>query len=122
MTPEELKKLDEDLAREENVIENQLSSIAKRNPGVDDDLITKVPNYDDDERDEDDYAHEVADYDRNSAIVRELESRLRDIKKTREKIKGNIYGKCEACSSDINPERLKVMPIASLCMVCAKKK
>lgn len=119
MDKEELQKLDTDLAKEEKILEDQLDQIADHDPVGG--HTTRVPNYDDDEHDEDAYAHEVTDLERNSALKRELESRLREVKKTREKIKNGQYGKCETCSTEIDPERLKVMPIASLCISCAKK-
>jgi len=122
MTTEELKKLDEDLAKEEAILEDQLNTIASRDPSVNSDFNTRVPNYDGDEHDEDDYAHEVTDYDRNLAIERELEQRLREVKKTREKIKAGKYGECENCSAHIEPERLRAMAIASLCISCARNK
>jgi RNA polymerase-binding transcription factor DksA len=120
MTNEELKKLDEDLAKEEKVLENQLDQIANEDSMGG--HTTRVPNYDDDDHDEDAYAHEVTDFDRNSALKRELEARLRDVRKTREKIKSGNYGKCDGCLAEIGSERLKVMPIASLCISCAKNK
>ena len=113
--------LGDDLAKEEAVLDDQLNTIANRNVSVKEDFETRVPNYDGDDHDEDDYAHEITDFERNSAIVRELEQRLREVKKTREKIKNGQYGKCEGCSGDIESGRLKVVTIASLCISCAEK-
>lgn len=36
------------------------------------------------------------------------------------KIKQGIYGKCESCGSQIEENRLKIMPIAEVCLSCAK--
>jgi len=120
MTKEELQKLDDDLAKEEKLLVNQLNVIANIDPSSKTSFTTRVPNYDDGDHDEDDYAHEAADFERNSAIERELEGRLREIRKTREKIKTDDYGKCDNCSLRIEDGRLKVLPIANLCMSCAK--
>ncbi len=121
MTTEELKKLDQDLEKEEKLLVDQLNVIANVDPASKTSFMTRVPGYNDGDHDEDDYAHEAADFERNSAIERELEGRLREIRKTREKIQANTYGKCENCSFGIEAGRLKVLPIANLCMSCAKQ-
>jgi len=121
MTKDELNKLDDALAKEQALIEDQLGQFADKSPIDKNDYIPRVPNYDDDDHNEDDYAHEVTDFDRNVAMVKQLEDRLREIKRTRGKIKDGSYGKCENCSQVIAKERLKVMPVASLCMSCASR-
>src|SRR3989338_7764137 len=113
MTTEELQNLYEDLEREEKHLREQLSKIADVNPVVKDGLRVKVPNYG---SDEDENAMEATDLDRNLALERELESKLNNILKTKEKIKDGTYGKCENCSIQIPSARLKVQPVASLCM------
>jgi len=122
MTKEELLKLDQDLEKEEKLLVGQLNIIANVDPASKTSFTTRVPDYDGGDHDEDDYAHEMADFERNSAIERELEGRLREIRKTREKIKTEEYGKCDGCSNKIEDGRLKVLPIANLCMSCAKTK
>ena len=84
MTKEELQKLDDDLAKEEKLLVNQLNVIANIDPSSKTSFTTRVPNYDDGDHDEDD------------------------------------YGKCDNCSLRIEDGRLKVLPIANLCMSCAK--
>lgn len=36
------------------------------------------------------------------------------------RIKTGKYGKCENCGKQIEPERLEVMPTATLCIACSK--
>lgn len=117
MTNEELQKLYEDLEEEEKKLKEQLGLIATQNPGVKGDYQVKVPDYGDED---DENAMEVTDLERNLALGQELESRLREILKTKERIKNGTYGKCENCSISIPEARLKVKPVAALCIDCAK--
>ena len=117
MTKDELQKLYEDLEQEEKRLKEQLSKIADPNPAVKNDSQVRVPNYGEDEEEN---AMEATDLDINFALVRELETKLNEILKTKEKIKNGTYGKCESCSVEIPPARLKARPIAALCISCAK--
>ena len=118
MTKDELTKLDNDLAKEESEIRNELKSIASENPLVRGDFDVVVEDIG---SSQDDAAQEAGELDRDQALVTALEKRLKDIIHTREKIKSGTYGKCESCSTPIRPERLKAMTVASLCISCAKK-
>ncbi|KKT80703.1 MAG: hypothetical protein A3B99_02300 [Candidatus Yanofskybacteria bacterium RIFCSPHIGHO2_02_FULL_44_12b] len=118
MTKDELKKLDDDLAQEEKVIRNQLSSIAKENPLVKGDFDVVVEDLG---KSQEDAAQEAGDLDRDQALVDALERRLKEITSTRQKIKSGKYGKCDNCASEISVARLKAMPVASLCISCAQK-
>jgi len=116
MNKEELQKLYENLEKEEKRLREQLSKIADLNPVNRNDYQTRVPNYGEHE---DENAKEVTDLDINLALERELENKLNEIIKTKEKIKSGTYGKCESCSLEIPLKRLKVVPVASLCIECA---
>ena len=117
MTKEELQKLYEDLEREEKSLREQLAEIAEQNPAVKGDFQVKVPEYGEHE---DENAMEATDLERNFAMERELENKLNEILKTKEKIKSGTYGQCENCSASIPAARLKARPIAALCVSCAK--
>ncbi|RAX53882.1 hypothetical protein CCY99_05740 [Helicobacter sp. 16-1353] len=43
---------------------------------------------------------------------------LLEINKAIEKIKNNVYGKCEMCEKQIDIKRLRVKPHASFCITC----
>lgn len=47
---------------------------------------------------------------------------LNKTKKALMAIKSGKYGKCEKCGKNIEPKRLEVMPTATLCISCSKKK
>ncbi len=118
MLPDELKKLDADLADEEKELEKQLAEIAQKNPAVEGDYEAKVPDYG---PEMDENAQEVTDFERNSAMVQQLESRLREIRNARKKIAAGTYGKCDNCSSEIPKDRLHASLTTVLCIGCARK-
>ena len=90
MDKDELQKLYEDLELEEQRLREQLAVIAQQNPAVKGDLEVKVPDYGDED---DDNTLEEVDLERNFAIATELETKLRQIVETKEKIKNGTYGK-----------------------------
>ena len=57
-----------------------------------------------------------------SLRLKERESRLmKKIKTALEKLEDGDFGVCEKCGREISEERLKVRPMAVLCIKCKKK-
>ncbi len=57
-----------------------------------------------------------------SLRLREREGKLiRKIKTALEKLEEGDFGICEECGEEISEERLKVRPMAALCIKCKKK-
>ena len=120
MTSQELKKLREDLSVEKQQIEQELKEFTIENPAVKGDYRAKFPEIDESET-SDEKAQNVTEYERNRATEQMLESRLKEINDTLAKIDAGEYGVCEKCSSPIDIKRLKVMPVARVCVNCSKK-
>lgn len=118
MTKEELQKLEDNLKKRLWEIDRELKDIASENPLVRGDFDVRVGDLG---KSEDDAGQEAVELDRNQAMVNALEKERKNIENTMEKIEVGVYGKCESCSAEINPARLKAVPIASLCINCAKK-
>ena len=118
MDKEESQKLIQTLNNRLKEIDKELSRIASENPLVRGDFDVKVEDYG---KSEEDAGEEAVELDRNQAMVNMLEQERKDIQNTLEKLKTGTYGKCDVCSTDINPARLKAMPVAALCINCAKK-
>ncbi|MDP3697691.1 MAG: TraR/DksA family transcriptional regulator [Candidatus Taylorbacteria bacterium] len=118
MTKEELQKLRSNLKKRLVEIDKELSVIASENPLVKGDFNVKVEDLG---KSQEDTEQEAGELDRNQAMVNTLEKERKDIENTLEKIEAGTYGKCESCSTNINPARLKAVPVASLCISCAKK-
>lgn len=120
MTPQELKKLREDLSVEATKIEKLLDEFTTENPIVKDDRQSHLHQSDSSDT-LDEKAHGVTDSEQERAVEQNMELRLRDIKETLKKIDEGTYGICEKCVSPIDVRRLKVMPVARFCVDCNKK-
>lgn len=117
MDQTEQKKLLESLKEEEKTILAELNDLARKNPKVEGDFNVPYPNEGDSM---DENAREITEFERTKAVTDNLEKRLHDIRETIKKLEEGNYGKCEKCSVEIVEERLKAMPIARLCINCAK--
>lgn len=62
--------------------------------------------------DDNEEADAVEEWDTRRAVVSELETRYRTIKRALEKIAAGTYGICEISGEPIEPERLTVNPAA----------
>ncbi|MBI4090972.1 MAG: TraR/DksA C4-type zinc finger protein [Candidatus Komeilibacteria bacterium] len=70
---------------------------------------------------EDENAAEVAAYEGNLSMEKNLEVSLFNVNKALKKIDEGKYGVCEKCGNMIEPERLRAFPSATACMDCKKK-
>jgi len=67
-------------------------------------------------------AEEQFGHARVTAIKDELNVKSKQIKKALLRIKKGKYGQCEDCGGMIDTDRLSVVPEATLCATCAKKR
>lgn len=67
-------------------------------------------------------AAEQVGHERVSALQREVERKLIQIRKALTQIKLGRYGTCEKCGRMINTDRLMVMPETTICVECERKK
>jgi len=118
MTPEQLEQLKKSLAEEKNRIEKELSEIGQKNPKRGDDFDIPFPQYG---QSKDENAQEVTEFEKMKILEANLEKRLTEINDTLKKMEEESYGTCRSCLQKIEEPRLKAMPTASLCSVCAKK-
>ena len=118
MTPEQLEQLKKSLAKEKKLIEKELSEIGQKNPKTEGDFNVPFPQYG---QSKDENAQEVTEFEKMKILEANLEKRLGEINKALKKIGEDTYGVCQSCSAEIEKPRLKAMPTASLCSVCAKK-
>ncbi|MCH7492448.1 TraR/DksA C4-type zinc finger protein [Patescibacteria group bacterium] len=71
---------------------------------------------------EEDNAVEVAEYQDNISLERNLEINLEKIDSALGKIEDGTYGVCDSCGNKIDDARLIAYPEATLCMTCKSKK
>jgi len=121
MTKEETQNLKEKLEKERKIIEQELSRFAERDKKLKGDWDTKYPEFQSGASGsqlEEEAADEVEEYITLLPIEHSLELRLLEINKAIEKMKKGTYGKCEKCKKEIESDRLKFFPEASLCSKC----
>jgi len=119
MEKQELEKLKKSLLTEKEKIEKELGEMSLRDPSVKEEFDVKFPEYG---NTADENAQEISDFERIKAIEVSLEQRLEEIKQTLKRIENGTYGVCTSCSKDIEGKRLKIVPVASLCVSCANQK
>lgn len=67
---------------------------------------------------EDEADPDVVEREKTVALLGALESRLEEIVHAIEHAKAGTYGTCEVCGQPIDPERLAIMPEATMCVTC----
>lgn len=107
------------LQQEKDGITKQLQQATHATSFDKDRVQTKWENLGD--KDEDN-AMEVADYQDNVALERNLEISLEKIDRALARMDAGTYGQCEQCGGLIEEERLLAYPEAVMCMQCTGKK
>lgn len=69
----------------------------------------------------DENAQEIGEYSTNLATEKVLESTLRDIESSLDRIEKGTYGVCKYCHKKIGEKRLLARPVASACVECKTK-
>lgn len=103
------------LLREKQRLEAQKRGVSKSDPFSDPDRV--IDNAANDAEAQEQFGHEQA-----SALKRQLDTRLVQIRKALTSLKLGRYGNCEKCQQMINTERLTLMPDTTLCAKCAQEK
>ncbi len=67
-------------------------------------------------------AEEQSGHERASAMKDHIDRKLIQTRKALTRIKIGKYGICERCSKMIDTDRLMIMPEATICIKCKKKK
>ncbi|KKU83828.1 hypothetical protein A2973_05480 [Candidatus Gottesmanbacteria bacterium RIFCSPLOWO2_01_FULL_49_10] len=67
-------------------------------------------------------ANEESSHDRFAALVLQMKNQLSDIDSALVRIGEGTYGFCRSCGQMIDTDRLAVLPAATLCFSCEKKK
>lgn len=112
------KKLKERLIEERVIVEEELSSIAHKDPILKGDWDTDFPSFGDQRSEQDENSDEVEEYENNLPVEHALEVRLQNINDALEKIDAGTYGICEVCKKPLEIERLETEPSAKTHVEC----
>ena len=97
-------------------LEKELATIGRVNPDNPEDWEAVPVDTGSREADPNNKADMIEDYETNTAILKQLEIQLDDVKDALNKIEKNTYGICEVSGHPIEEGRLKANPAARTCM------
>jgi RNA polymerase-binding transcription factor DksA len=89
--------------------------VGRKNPDNPSDWEARPTDRDVSQADDNIVADSIEEYEENNAIVNTLEARYRDVRSGLDKLDKHVYGKCQVCGRDIEPDRLEVNPAARTC-------
>ena len=106
------EKLEEELA----LVEAELKTVGQKNPDNKLDWEATPPKeFETDNADENETADKIEEYEENTAVLKELETKYNDIKLALDKIAAGTYGICEISGEPIESDRLEANPAARTC-------
>jgi RNA polymerase-binding transcription factor DksA len=105
------EKLEEELT----LVEKELEEVGRKNPDNKADWEAEPANFDVDTADSSEMADKMEEFEENSAVLKELETRYNDIKDALAKIEKGTYGICEVSGDSIEEDRLIANPAARTC-------
>jgi RNA polymerase-binding transcription factor DksA len=103
-------RLEEEQAR----LEQELSTVGRRNPSNPEDWEATAANPEP-EPDPNDRADQMATYSGNNAILTDLEIRYNEVKGALARIDNGSYGICRICGNAVEEDRLDADPSADTC-------
>lgn len=103
------------LEAEKSVITKRIEELTAQDPFSDPERIN-------DNAASDEEATEESSHDRYLALVDATKAQLKAINDALSRIGQGKYGYCENCGKMIDTDRLAILPMATLCLSCEKKK
>jgi RNA polymerase-binding protein DksA len=112
MKTEFLEKIKEDLLKQKEQLEKELSEFRQTKNS---NSSASFPQYGDEA---DENAQEVSQYTTDLETKKILESTLKDVDSALDQIKKGTYGVCKYCGKEIEEKRLEIRPFSSSCVRC----
>lgn len=103
------------LEKEKQDLISKLQTIGRINPENPQDWEPIPGEQDDSPADTNDFADAISEYEENTALLKELETQLKDINDALKKIDEGKYGICEISGHEIEIDRLEANPSARTC-------
>lgn len=108
------------LEDEQIKLEEELKTIAHRNPKMKSDWEVSFPDLNVGTAEKGDAADQEEEYENRTTVEFDLEDRLREVISALERIKNGEFGNCEEDGEQISEERLRANPAARTCVAHAK--
>lgn len=115
MNETDLNKFKGLLLTEKEKLEGELATIGRQNPDNPEDWEAVPSDAQTDSADLNDFADNIEDFETNTAILKQLETQLKDVNDALEKIENGSYGICEISGKEIETDRLEANPAARTC-------
>jgi RNA polymerase-binding protein DksA len=64
----------------------------------------------------------IYDWELTLALREQAKAKVETIRQALQNVDEGCYGLCESCGQPIGPERLEALPLATLCISCARSK
>ncbi len=109
------------LEEEKTKLEGELAFIAERNPDAPADWNVKYPNMNVAPSAQDEVADQEEEYENRTSLELGLESQLKDINESLERIQKGTYGICAVAGEPIDEMRLRANPAARTCIAHAEQ-
>lgn len=116
----DLKHFKEKLEEEKAKLESELKTVGRINPANPNDWQATPTDMEADAADRVEVAESIDQFEENTAILKELEIQLNDVKRALKKITNGKYGLCEKDGKPIPAKRLEANPAARTCLEHAK--
>lgn len=110
-----LEEVRKNLEGEKTAVSARLQILLSQDPYADPDRLT-------DNASSEAEAFEESNHDRVSAQTEELKMQITALDDALARIGNGTYGFCKNCENMINTDRLAILPTATLCLDCKRKK
>jgi RNA polymerase-binding transcription factor len=112
---EQYNKFKEKLEAERALLEEELESVGQKNPDNPKDWEATPAVMDTLKADENELADTIEEYEGNTAILKQLETRYNEVLSALKRIDAGTYGVCSVCGKPIEPDRLEANIAADTC-------
>jgi len=111
----------EQLEKEQERLISELKTVGRINPDNPKDWEPIPSEKEDRQADFNDMADGIENYEENTAILKQLEIELNEVKDALSRIGNGTYGVCEVSGEPIEKERLEAYPAAKTCKAHAEQ-
>lgn len=105
------------LEAELKTLEEEIHTVARKNPSQKGDweAVERDNEAGFNRADDEEVAEEITEYANNSALLKQLEPRLNEVKTALTRLEDGTYGTCTVCGKLIEEDRLEANPAATTC-------